>query len=443
MGELLMKLLKQLCSIIVVFALLFGAFPVCEFAYADSEETPGSSDESNPSSSRRRSSRPGSDSNRGSENTDNTTSGDDQEAPADTAKTDDSNKTDDTDKTDDDKDQDDKNDTDKTDDTDNIDDDVDEEDIDDDTDEIDEEEDIDDEIDEEEDDIPPDVFQVILPTTGSLDFVIDPLGLAGLKEGESARPHELDSGRIYPKSDIAAFVINESTMPIKLEVTLKAVNTIYSGNNDDRVNFVRSKGTFDKTRSAVFDDNEKNVLLYAVPSRLGIGSLFDAYYPSNIGFVLAESNTMLTFLLPAAEYIRIEDFIEYEEIDENEDIDKNVIKNVRYELLPGSGHGTQVRVGGYINDHADWSAYTATRSGRVNASIGITAVFTITRLDNDEFELYSQPVGNAMYLRTTFETGLYNNTVILDEESQDALIPHRHVNRSNFRPSNSTWRRKR
>jgi len=310
----------------------------------------------------------------------------------------------------------------------------------------DEEDDLDEEEPDEEDEIEDiydelDIYKVTLPTTGTFDFVIDPLGLAGLAEGESATLEELDSGRIYPKSEIPAIVLNESSMPLKLTVEFIAENDINTDEEDkeddadinntenavdddeELINFVKPGINLARTKEAVFEGNDLNVLLYAVPSKNGISSLNEEFQPSNLGFVITGDGVELTFLLPAAEYIPTE----------TEGV---------YTLVHGTGAGIQIRVGGYANNTADWSSYKDDYFGFSTATIGLTAVFTLTRLYNDEFEESSQTIGGVMYLRTTNRAALQRSIIVLDEESLDALIPLDHVSEIAEIPPKSSQRRK-
>ena len=279
---------------------------------------------------------------------------------------------------------------------------------DDDEDDLDEE----DEEDEEPEDIYTllDVYKVTLPTTGSLDFVLDPLGLSGLAEGESATLDELDSGRIYPKSENPAIIINESSMPVKLTVGLRAVSKAGSISND-RVRFVHPIANLARTRSAVFDGDGLNILLYAVPSKFGVRTVHDSYYPSDLGFVITETGVEMMFLLPSAEYTYSE---EYD----------------HFNLIHGTGKGIQLRIGGYVNDSSDWSGYAGDYYGSAVGSIGLTAVFSLTRLYDDEFEGSTLPVDRVMFLRMASGHGLPIGAIVLDEESVNALTPQKPDKRS-------------
>jgi len=308
-------------------------------------------------------------------------------------------------------------------------------------DDSDEPDDPDEEDEEDEEDIEDDlgIYKVTLPTSGTFDFVLDPLGLAGLAEGESATLEELDSGRIYPKSEIPAIVLNESSMPLKLTVEFIAENHIETDEEDeedidvddlddreddeDQINFIKPGINLARTKDAVFEGDDLNVLLYAVPSKSGISSLNEEFQPSNLGFVITEDGVELTFLLPAAEYIT------------------SGTDGVST-LVRGTGTGTQIRVGGYANDTADWKIYTDDYNGITTASIGLTAIYTLTKLNDDTFEESSQPVGGVMYLRTTNRTALQRSIIVLDEESIDALIPHDQVSETADIPPKSSQRRK-
>jgi len=274
------------------------------------------------------------------------------------------------------------------------------------------------------------IYKVTLPTTGTLDFVIDPLGLAGLAEGESASLDDLDSGRIYPKSEIPAIVLNESSMPIKLTIELIAESKIENENNDDSdddedtVHFIEPNRNFVRTKSAVFEGDALNVLLYAVPSKHGISSLHDEFEPSDLGFVITEEGVELMFLLPAAEYAQADEYSDHR-------------------LVQGTGSGTQIRIGGYVNDTSNWSSYTDDYHGLTEGSISLNAVFTLIKIYDSEFEDSTQPVDGVMHLRTPNGVGIQSSTIILDKESLDALIPHDQVSDVSDIPVRSSQKRKR
>ena len=393
MGVVTMKLFKQLCSIVVVFALLFSVSLTTVTANAENDGTPAGEEEIDD---------PGNSDEEDNDIVDEEEvdeNDDDGKIDGEEEKTEEPDDINDPDDTEDDADEEDEK-------------------------EIEEEEDDEDGDDEEDIYALLDIYKVILPTTGSLDFVVDPLGLAGLSDGDVVTMDELDSGRIYPKSIVPAMVFSESSMPLKLTVSLRAESRVDSNNENDMVRFISPGVNLDRTRDAVFAGRGLNVLLYAVPSKNGITTFYDEYYPSDIGFVITEKGTEMTFLLPAAEYIydeELEDFI----------------------FIQGSGNGTQIRIGGYANDNSDWSSYIEDRWGHVAGSISLNAVFTVTRLYDDEFELSTEPVDGVMYLRAITGSYVHGDIVILDQESIEALIPHSLVSETTFTSQNSSSQRRR
>jgi len=262
-----------------------------------------------------------------------------------------------------------------------------------------------------------DIYKVTLPTVGTIDFVLDPLGLAGIEEGVGVPLEELDSGRIYPKSQVPATVLNESSMTVKLTVELRAVSR--ASNSNETVSFVQPQENLSRTRNSVFENDGLNVLLYAVPSKHGISSLSEEFDPSNTGFVITESGIELTFLLPAAEYSQADE-------------------DSYHTLVHGTGNGIQIRVGGYVNDKSDWSSFTDD-SGSEPCTIGIDAVFTLTRLYDDDFETSTQKVDGVTFLRSASESGMPSSAIRLDDESIDALIPHGEVSLNPREPGESEY----
>ena len=271
----------------------------------------------------------------------------------------------------------------------------------------------DEEGDEEEEDEPEenypvlDILEVTIPTTGVLDFLIDPQGLSGLAEGESVALRELAGGKIYPMSNIPASVLNESSFPIVLTVDIRAHSTAGGGENTDTVCFVPFDTDFERTKASVFDGDGHNVLLYVVPSGNEVRTVYDAYVPADIGFVITDNPIRLSYILPAAEYILI---------GEGEDS--------RWQLVDGTGNGIQLQVGGYVNSNANWMNFTNGHVGSAPSAIGLTAMFSYTRLefDGDE-QIYAAPFAGIAHLQHPM-TRNSPGYVVLDAESQKALTTH-------------------
>lgn len=190
------------------------------------------------------------------------------------------------------------------------------------------------------------VYSVTLPTTGTINLVVDPQGLAGLEDGDSATLEDLSeyAGKISCAS--TPVVTNLSSVPMKISVKLTLTGDATSVSSGDAVN----TGT------------DNNVLLYAVPSAVDTLGVESNYVASSTGIVMDATPAIVDFVLPAAEY----------------SLTKTVSgsdASVSYALADGeTGHGTGLSFEGYVNKNADWSDY----AGTPTKQIGMTAVFTFT-----------------------------------------------------------------
>jgi hypothetical protein len=188
------------------------------------------------------------------------------------------------------------------------------------------------------------IYEVTLPTGDLLNFTLDPQGLYAIASGETKDLAALGGGAIFSNGTAAA--INNSSVDVKLSIELTG-----TGN----ATFIAYDDTDEKTKDKVEGDTANNILLYAVPSAVDISTEATEYVASGSGFVIEDSASSLEFILGAAAY----------EIENNADV---------YTATPkeGTGHGTAIQLGGYVNSKADWSDYVEGGS----KSVGVQAVFS-------------------------------------------------------------------
>lgn len=178
--------------------------------------------------------------------------------------------------------------------------------------------------------VDPVVYSVSFPAVEQFEFFLDPYGLRGLQEGESATLEELKpyAGRIY--CDNKLMVTNKSSVPIKLKISIQL-----TGN----VNAV-------ETMEELEADEGNNILLYIVPSENDMGGDLEDYQPSEIGIVVKKDEpTVVEFLLPQSSYYYKENFEE---------------DSLEYVIAEGDfGHSSAFRIGGRVNTKADWNSFDA------------------------------------------------------------------------------------
>jgi hypothetical protein len=209
-----------------------------------------------------------------------------------------------------------------------------------------------------------------LPTGALLDFTIDPQGLLDL-DADGKKLSELHgSGDIIPAGQVN--FVNQSTYPVTLGVTLKAKSdsTYDSGTP---ITFFNDKTAFASANSTQATEDNNNVLLYAAVSSVDISDrsatqfvgLTDGFIFNAIGINNVGANK-LSFVLPEAEHL----------------ITPQNTNPVTYaiDLIPGSGHGCAILLGGSVNTKADWSAYAAP-SGN---TIGVDAVFSFAKTTSSD-----------------------------------------------------------
>lgn len=209
------------------------------------------------------------------------------------------------------------------------------------------------------------VYKVILPTANSLNFYLDPLGLAGIAEKPGASLSELEeyAGKIV---SAPANLINESSVPLKVDVSLDL--------NGTGLTFVTDADVLEESAPGVVSTT-KNVLLTTAFSKDSIGSADSAFVPG-AEYVVPGNVTnsaddpKLSFVLCAADY-------------KVTPIGGGF--GFALDLIGGTGKGTQMKIGGLINRNATW---TTTDTATLAATFSFSAPTTADLAAKDEDGVY-------------------------------------------------------
>ena len=209
------------------------------------------------------------------------------------------------------------------------------------------------------------IYDVTLPTAGSMDFLLDPLGLLSLEAGRSARIEELSGGLIVHPSD--ARIINNSSHSVKVSVSLRAESTDGGFKGGAVASFLGYLADDETTIASVEADGNVNnhILLYVVPSAVNLADRDAQFIPADTGYIITGDSVTLEFILPGALYSVATDS------------DGELITS----QIPGTGSGIGLRIGGYVNTNADWSDFKAEHEP---STITVYATFTLTRADDSD-----------------------------------------------------------
>ena len=216
------------------------------------------------------------------------------------------------------------------------------------------------------------IYDVILPTAGSLDFLVDPLGLLSLEPGQSAPIEALSGGVIVHPGD--GRIINNSSHSVKVSVSLRAESTDGGFEGGAVASFLGYADDDETTVGAVEANGnvENNILLYVVPSAVNLADQDTPFVPAGKGYVLTTDSVTLEFILPGALY----------GVGEGSD------EELTASLIPGTGSGVGLRIGGYVNANADWSDFRAEQNP---STITVLAAFTLTRADEADLNAEESP----------------------------------------------------
>ncbi len=189
------------------------------------------------------------------------------------------------------------------------------------------------------------IFDVTLPTDKALDYQVDPQGLISIEDGETKTMGELQGGGVY--SEGAAVVVNNSSVPITVDVTLTATGD---------ATFLGYGGDDENTLAGVNAGDGENILLYAVPAGVGLVTPETPYVPAAAGYVVEKTTpTVLSFVLDAADYAVTNNAGVY-----------------TVAPMPNTGSGTALQIGGRVSTRADWSDYVGDGAPK---AVGVKAVF--------------------------------------------------------------------
>lgn len=206
-----------------------------------------------------------------------------------------------------------------------------------------------------------DVYSIVVPTDANLDFTADPQNLADLPVGGIDLSEFLGgigqetAGLTFP-GDSQLLVINNSSVPVAAELSLSITG--------DADVITTDPGS---TLEGIIDDDDSpanNVAIYAVPSSENMKTDQVTYVSSGKGLAIAktDSTTDLTFKLPAANY----------------KIAKSEADEITVTAETGTGSGQALKLVGFLNPHADWSAYA---DGAENPkAMGISVEYSFTEL---------------------------------------------------------------
>ena len=217
-----------------------------------------------------------------------------------------------------------------------------------------------------------DIYDVTLPTAGSLDFLLDPLGLLSLEPGQSAPLEALNGGWIVHAGD--ARVINNSTHSVKVSIELRAESTNGGYEYGAIASFMDYTVDDETTIGSVEagENTANNILLYAVPSADSLPNLEAPFIPAATGFVITAASRTLEFILPAALYSI------------TMDMDEGIVSAP----IPDTGSGIALKFGGNVNTNADWSDFVAENEP---STITVYATFTLARAELEDLDEAETP----------------------------------------------------
>lgn len=213
-----------------------------------------------------------------------------------------------------------------------------------------------------------DIDGMLLPTSQNWTFVLDPQGLVGAYRDRLNNGLDFDAG--VTKAQLSAYagrilandyspvLVNESSYPVLLGVDIQIV-----GDDDD---FIIVDDQADVETSPT--DTDKNILLNVNLAKDSVATAGVTFATAGVTVdepLDAETKT-LEFVLEAPEYVFTSA--------NGEDFD--------YILPAGTaGFGTQLQLGGYINQNADWSDYIGDTPSK---TISVEATFSVDKATPEE-----------------------------------------------------------
>lgn len=209
--------------------------------------------------------------------------------------------------------------------------------------------------------------QVLLPTSGTMAFALDPQGLSTMT-GNSADAKDLEAaaGNIVSNGEVS--VANYGYYPIKVRANFYVTDS--------------GTSTFVDNEASVESDTSKRIYLTITPSSAkttvtedGTGVTgTEGYAAASEGIAVtgktAETAQGMVYALAGAEY---------EFTKTTGDDGKDVYAAQR--KVSGEYGAAAFKIGGKINKNADWAAYT----GTTPKTLKLKAVFSFTTMTNDEY----------------------------------------------------------
>lgn len=197
-------------------------------------------------------------------------------------------------------------------------------------------------------------YVVTLPTSGALDFIVDPYGLLDIASGSSVSIDRLaNSGVIKSASGAAAVIKNESSEAVTVSLKLSATGT----------NSVVLKNT----GSEVATGDAVNMFLAIIPSATKAATATE-YKPASYAVPVTASGSAtadVAFKLDKAEY--------------------EVVNNggsFAMQIVSGTSNydATTFKIGGVANPKADWSDFMSSGS----SDLGISVVFEYKKAEDTD-----------------------------------------------------------
>ncbi|MCL2633228.1 MAG: hypothetical protein FWD34_01805 [Oscillospiraceae bacterium] len=198
------------------------------------------------------------------------------------------------------------------------------------------------------------IYSVLLPTAESWDFVLDPQGLIGAhasgtvgnaNELSNATPSDLApfAGKIISGSYVPT-AINNSSFDVTLGVTLRVTGDAVAVTSE----------------SAVHAGISNNILLTVEPAANSVNTQGAEFVGSGTGYAVLNTAGELKFVLDSANYVF-------------NAVPGSSGSEFSYDIVPNTGKGTQLKIGGYCNKNADWTQFADDTKG-----VGINAVFSFS-----------------------------------------------------------------
>lgn len=199
------------------------------------------------------------------------------------------------------------------------------------------------------------IYKVTLPTSNSLDFIVDPQNLTQLASGESMEVDINTTGSGVIFSNGIAAIKNESNVDVVVTVKLTAAG--------DGVNFMSTQEEMDP------ESDTADMFLAAVPgvNKVTIASdqSVENYVATGTAVAITEAEASLAFKLNKAIYVATNNGTSF---------DYGIATGDKY---ADNYDAAAFKIGGVVNKNADWSVVSA-------SGLYITAVFDLAKATGTE-----------------------------------------------------------